>query len=108
MAFHIFNTSVDRSDNVPKGLANNDMESIVEIILEQVLNIDYAIAEKGKCTTDGGFGFAIEDNMELFMPHQTLTIIYPIYPVRIDNSFAYQEQYSEQFHPEIVPPPPKG
>jgi hypothetical protein len=43
-------------ENVPEDLTYNDMESVVEIVLEQVLDINNAIAEKDDTDTDGESG----------------------------------------------------
>lgn len=112
MALLIFNCSVDTADpqpeNIPEDLSYNDMESVVEILLEKVLDIDNAIAEKDDADTDDGGTFSIKKGVD-FSYHQS-----PIKSLFCNNSIAvckhnlYTENYPEQFHPELTPPPPKA
>jgi hypothetical protein len=112
MAVHIFNFSVDtpdaQPDYVPEDLTFNDMESVLEIILEEVLNIENAIAEYDEKDTADGSSFEIKKPFSFFLQRN----------IKIDRIFGtkqtvvvqtnYVEQFSSQFHPEIVPPPPKA
>jgi hypothetical protein len=112
MAFHIFNCSVDtpdaKPDYIPEDLSYNDIESVAELILEEVLNIENAIAEHDEKDTEDGNSFDLKKDFVYF--HRT--------EVKNDKNFNnglsiialtyYDEQYSSQFHPEIVPPPPKS
>jgi hypothetical protein len=112
MALHILNFSVDSPDAlpdyVPEDLTINDMESVVEIILEKVLNIENAIAEYDEKDTADGSSFEIKKPFSFFLQTN----------IKIDQVFHnkqtvvvqtnYVEQFSSQFHPEIVPPPPKA
>ena len=112
MALLIFNCSVDTPDpqpeNVPEDLSYNDMESIVEIVLEQVLDIDNAIAEKDDPDTDGDNGLNLKRGLD-FSYHQSF-IKTPLFnsSIAVCKHALYKEQYSEQFHPELIPPPPKS
>lgn len=112
MALHILNLSVDspdpQPDSVPEDLSINDMESIVEIILEQMLDIEDAVPE-----TDD------DDTSQGLLSHTNFQLVY--YQQQIDllckpdgqianstKSSFYYDAYSQQFHPEVVPPPPKA
>jgi hypothetical protein len=112
MAVHIFNCSVDtpdaRPDYVPEDLTYNDMESVVEIVLENVLNFENAIAEHDEKDTDHGGSFEIKKPFSFFY-HRNIKID-PIFDMglSVGVSTNYSEQFSSQFHPEIVPPPPKA
>ena len=111
LAFHIFNCSVDTPDAkpeyIPEDLTYNDIESVAELVLEKVLNIENAISEHDENDTEDGNSFDLKK--EFVYCHQS--------EVRNDKNFNkglsiiavtyYEEQYSSQFHPEIVPPPPK-
>jgi len=111
LAFHIFNCSVDTPDAkpeyIPEDLTYNDIESVAELVLEKVLNIENAIAEHDENDTEDGNSFDLKK--EVVYCHQS--------EVRNDKNFNkglsiiavtyYEEQYCSQFHPEIVPPPPK-
>ena len=112
LAFHIFNFSVDtpdaKPDYIPEDLTYNDIESVAELVLEKVLNIENAIAEHDEKDTEDGNSFDLKKDFVYF--HRT--------EVKNDKNFnkglsiiastEYNEQYSSQFHPEIVPPPPKS
>jgi hypothetical protein len=112
MALHILNCSVDTPDpqpeNIPEDLSYNDMESIVEIVLEEGLNIKDAIPEADDNDDAGTSDFTLKVNIDWFMPHQTFTISYFTPVLQVEHNFEYHEQYTEQFHPEITPPPPKA
>jgi hypothetical protein len=112
MAIHIFNLSVDtrdaKPDYVPEDLSFNDLESVAEIMLEQVLNINNALSEHDESDTeDGG---SIELKKEILITHKFRFEYIPFfkYNLKLLYSDNYKEQYSSQFHPEIVPPPPKA
>lgn len=110
MALHILNCSVDTLDVQPNNLSENpgynDMESIVEIILEQILDIDNAIAEYDEQDTN-----SYKDDIELCdeycLSHQSSKLNYN-FNFSNATAFYYKEKYSGQFHPEITPPPPKA
>ena len=112
MAVHIFNCSVDtpdaQPDSVPEDLSYNDMESIVEIVLEKVLDIKDAVAEHDENDTEDGNSFDLKK--EIVYYHQTKVEHDKVFDngLHIIALTDYEEQYSSQFHPEIVPPPPKA
>jgi hypothetical protein len=112
MALHILNCSVDSPDpqpeSVPEDLSYNDMESIVEIILEQGLDIQNAIPEHEDQDTDDNGSFSIKKGVDFFVSNKFLKIVFNRSFVDLASIRVYDEQYSEQFHPEIVPPPPKA
>jgi len=112
MALNILNCSVDtpdaQPDNVPEDLTYNDMESIVEVLLEEVFDINNAIAEHDEPDDDNTSNFSLKKSVD-FSYHQTKDkFLIPITPICLTQKSFYKEQYSEQFHPEIVPPPPKA
>ncbi|WP_072862493.1 hypothetical protein [Arenibacter palladensis] len=113
MALHILNLSVDVQDpqpeGVPEDLSYNDMESVVEIILEQVLGIENAIPEYEE--DDSGHNVIVKSNFQPIFYQQQLAMDFMLDNGDIaikHNMFLYFDNYSEQFHPEIVPPPPKA
>lgn len=57
LSIHFLNISVDsqdiRPDYVAEDLSINDQESVVEIVLEQFLHIENAIAEHDESDTEG-------------------------------------------------------
>ena len=112
LAFHIFNFSVDtpdaKPDYIPEDLTYNDIESVAELVLEKVLNIENAIAEHDENDTEDGNSFDLKKDFVYF--HRTKIKNDKIFDngLHIIASTEYNEQYSSQFHPEIVPPPPKS
>ena len=112
MAAHIFNCSVDtpdaQPDNVPEDLSYNDMESVVEVVLENFFEIQDAIAEHDENDTDDGGSFEVKKPFNFY--YHTNIKIAPVFDkgLSIVVSTNYLEQFSSQFHPEIVPPPPKA
>jgi len=112
MALHIFNCSVDtpdaQPDNVPEDLTYNDMESVVEIVLEQVLGINDVIAEHDEPDDDNTGNFSIKKSIDFSYHQSKVKLLVAIAPTYLTKYSFYQEQYSEQFRPEIVPPPPKA
>jgi hypothetical protein len=112
MAVHIFNCSVDtpdaQPDYVPEDLTYNDMESVVEIVLENVLDIKDAIAEHDENDTEEGNSFNIKKDFSFHNRSKVEKINIFDNGLHITASTDYKEQFSSQFHPEIVPPPPKA
>ena len=112
LAFHIFNFSVDtpdaQSDYVPEDLTYNDMESVVEIVLENVFDIQNAIAEHDENDTEEGNSFTIKKDFSFHNRSKVEKINIFDNGLHITISTDYKEQFSSQFHPEIVPPPPKA
>jgi hypothetical protein len=112
MALNILNCSVDtpdaQPDNVPEDLSYNDMESIVEIVLEEMLGINNAIAECDEPDEGNTNNFSLKKSIDFYYLKAKVKILLPKIPTHLSQNCFYQEQYSEQFHPEIVPPPPKA
>jgi len=112
MAVHIFNFSVDtpdaQPDFVPEDLTYNDMESVVEIVLENLLGIQDAIAEHDENDADDGGCFQIKKPFSFFYhPKIKINQVFDKgHSVMVSTN--YLEQFFSQFHPEIVPPPPKA
>jgi len=112
MALHILNLSVDspdpRPNHIPEDLNFNDMESIVEIVLEQVLDIEDAIPEQED--DDTSHGLLMKTNFQPVFFQQQIGIEFMSGGdiAILHKNFFYYDPYSEQFHPEVVPPPPKA
>lgn len=70
LAVHFLNISVDsediRPDYTAEDLSINDQESVVEIVLEQFLDIENAIAEHDESDTEGQNNKKGGFNFELF------------------------------------------
>jgi len=113
LALNILNLSVDTPDAQPshisEDLSVNDMESIVEIVLEQICGINNAILEHDEPGDEENNGLNAKKVVD-FSNHQSINKLQSTIPKihLVKNFISYQGKYSEQFHPEIVPPPPKA
>lgn len=112
MALHILNLSVDspdlQPDHIAEDLSFNDMESIVEILLEQVLGIEDAIPEQEE--DDSERSLLAKTNFQLVYYQQQIGIkfMYGDDIAFLHNNVFYRSPDFEQFNPEIIPPPPKA
>lgn len=112
MALHILNCSIDtpdaHPDYVPEDLAYNDIESISELLLEQILGFENAVAEHDEHDTEDGTGFNIA---KILLFHQSSFAFWIKYlPIFIFSKIVpltYEDIFATQFHPEIVSPPPQ-
>lgn len=112
MAVHVINCSIDAPDAmpdyVPEDLTYNDMESIAEIIFEQVFNIKDAFAEHDENDTEDGSSFSVKkETIHSLINEVEVNKFFENEYLIIASTF-YDEQYSLQFHPEIEPPPPRA
>lgn len=113
MALHILNCSIDtpdaQPDCIPENLSINDIESISELILEDVFGIDNAIAERDEHDTDNHQDGTDITKIQLFC-QSSVTLCFT---ESIDCSFfpvvhiTCKEDFYLQFQPEIVSPPPQ-
>ncbi len=109
-AIQILNCSVDAPDvkpeHVAENLAYNEMESVIEIVLEKGLEIKNAIPEHDD-NDNGDDGLALKKNLDSFSRYN----IDPL-PTRECSAskrkfLLNNDKFSDQFHPELVSPPPK-
>lgn len=112
MALHILNCSIDtpdaQSDDIPENLAINDIESVAELVLEQMMGFDNAIAEHDEHDTEDGSSISIAKIIFFCQPISSFNIKSHTLPVpSVEVKIYYTDAYATQFHPEIVPPPPK-
>lgn len=110
MGLYLFNISVDTVDSsaeqISENLSFNDQESIVEIVVEQMLGYENAIKEyDGHDNEDNNNKKNVKTDLDvhqintILSTHQELTrdkTLYPDYEVRLTNSFK-----------KIDSPPPK-
>ena len=111
-ALNILNLSVDAPDpqpyHIPEDLRYNDMESIVEIVLEQVLGIEDAVPEHDD--DDATHGLLMHSNLQLICHQEESRIEFSSrsYDVaQLHMYVLYKETYADQIHPEIILPPPQ-
>ncbi|MGQ0829711.1 MAG: hypothetical protein ACT4ON_15090 [Bacteroidota bacterium] len=110
-ALHIFNVSVDTPDTepdyVPEDLSVNDIESVVEFVLENVLHIDNAIAEHEEPDDQDGTTFGMK-KIEFYFPRASFELVEQI---AIHGQVKFSN-YKDHFYPspyaEIVPQPPEA
>jgi len=111
MALHILNISVDapdvKPDYIPEDLSYNDMESIVEIVLEQVLDIEDAIPEQEDDDTTQGLLTHIFQPVFCQQQFDYSVLFHDNFIEKKHISF-YKDKYFKQFQPEITTPPPKA
>lgn len=110
VALNILNFSVDAPDGQPdyeeEDLAVNDMESIVEIVLEEIANIDNAIPEHDEQDTEQSSLSKVKKSFD-FYDCLSKKITFP--SIIIQTKFSSRNKSLwEQFSPEITPPPPKA
>jgi len=111
MAIHIFNISVDSPDPepayLPEDLSFNDMESIAEIILEEVLGITNAINEQDEPDENGGANFEMK---KLEIPFKQFCC-HHLNPLLIMNADYFKSYNLAYFYSstifEVLTPPPQ-
>jgi hypothetical protein len=110
VALHLLNCGIDapdaRPDRLPEDLSFNDMECLAEVLLEQVLGIDNALAEYDEHDADGAGSQEEVSPLHFFcqpLPRYALArpgvgpqkMAYPL----VVNSFA-------SICPDVPAPPP--
>lgn len=103
-ALHILNCSVDtpdpNPDSVPEDLTVNDMESIVEFVLEQVFDINNAIAEHDENDTeDDSSGLTIKKGIDFTYYDNHNKISFSNAVITISKRSNYEDNFASQFHP---------
>lgn len=112
MALHILNCSIDtpdaQPDSIPENLNYNDIESISELVLEQMLGLEDAIAEHDEHDTEDGSSFEIAKIL-LYYQSSIEFLIKPNFnlPYSRITHLNYEDIFLTQFQPEIVSPPPQ-
>ena len=109
-ALLIFNISVDPPDAqpewIPKDLSINEMNSITEIIFEQIFHIDNAFPELGQHNIgDHGAPLAVHFDMMFYYQPITQIILFENFQ---SLYIKYNENFIEQFSEDIFIPPPKA
>ena len=88
---------------------HNDMESIVEIFLELVLEIEDAIPESDDDDSTQGLLAQSGFQMDCYPPNPGVALSTgEMIAAVLHGQFSYKDPYAHQFHPEVVPPPPKA
>lgn len=110
LALQILNFSVDtpdaQPDNIREDLSINDMESVVEIILEQVLDIDNAIPEHDESDNDNG-KINLKTAIDFFISKFSVELA-DISCSLLNKPSQYKENFYKRFNPELNSPPPEA
>ncbi len=111
LAFQVFNVSIDAPDAKPDYIAEdltvNDIETVVELVLEKVLDIENAIPEQDEPDEDGG-GFSVKKQIQFFAYKTFVHFVPYVFVVLSQKTFIYSDKHFDLFHPELNPPPPKA
>lgn len=113
MALHILNCSIDspdaQPDSVPENLSYNDIESVAELIIEQIMGFDNVIPEQDEHDTEEGGSISIAKILFYCQSISTFSLSRSEQFIpSVEQQIHYRDTYASQFHPEIVPPPPKN
>lgn len=110
MALNFLNNCVDSVDPIShrmiEDLSYNDIESVFELFAEVVLSIDNVCIEieDNDCQDDDTNVKDKYDSTRLKFDNVDALFISSVEKC-IDKIF---DQYTQQYHPEITPPPPKA
>jgi len=110
MAMHMLNICVDmpdpKPDSEPEDLTVNDMESVVELVLEQGLDIENAIAEHDEADDTDAMNFEMCKDFKFYQNPLNINFDRAIILIAI-NQTPYINNSLISFIKEINPPPPK-
>jgi hypothetical protein len=112
MALHILNCSIDSPDPLPEciseDLSINDIESISELIIEDFLGFENAIAEHDEQDNANGYSFEFA-KIILYIQATTLNMFshQSLLDLIFNGTINYAVCYYSQFNPDIVSPPPQ-
>jgi len=112
MAFHLFNISVDAPDlpmhDIGENLAYNDMESVSEFFLEEMLCIIDAVPECEDPDREDNSGTFEKTLLVLGLPEP---VFFPRFPIPTGDqrtSPMYKNLHRNGFSPDVVSPPPEA
>jgi len=107
----MFNCCVDmpdaQPDQIAENLSINDMESLVEIVLEQAIGIENAIAEHDE--PDNQAPVDLKYSLEFCFYQISIKTKIPKKEIGVlIHTSLYEEKFLAEFASEIVPPPPQA
>lgn len=111
MAIYLLNISVDTTDaypeNIPEDLSINDQESVIEIVLEQILGFENAIEEYDDCDSQNQTDKkSFKNNLLVHPPYSENHFQFYLTEIKIIR-FYRGDQLCNSFL-EIDSPPPKA
>jgi len=111
MALYLLNISVDAPDAFPNAAENlnyNDMESVVEILLEQVLSIEDAVPEHDDPDRDHGSSVFGKKLLAFVFDQSAFPALYPPLLHARRQGFCPTVSPWTTFAPDVVSPPPEA
>lgn len=94
-------------DCVAEDLSINDIESFVELVLEDILKINNAIAEHDEADDDDKTGFGIKKELSFnSFPKFNFLIQAPLNYTNAET--PYNSALQSDYISDIIPPPPKA
>ena len=109
MALHLLNVSVDSADPdpeyIPEDLSFNDQESIIEIVVEQLLGFDNAIQEyDDNDTEDKSKNGNVKIDLTVHFTYASCTS-QSIFGIKKRSFPDYEAYLTNGFHQLHTPPP---
>lgn len=112
MALHILNFSVDppdaSPDGVPEDLSYNEMESVLEIVLEEVADIENAIPEQEDADNQGVTKFSAKSIVLYCEAQAQLEVkgaVAASSQIHLPVSGYYASAYQSPVRTQVSPPP---
>ncbi len=112
MTLQLINLSVDPVDHAASGIAEdltfNEMESIAEIITEQILGVENCFPEHDEQDSDGNMAtpFELVKALKYYLPLQQPKVL----PTDVSDNHCLRaifKRFSSQHNPEVLSPPPR-
>lgn len=94
-------------DDVPEDLTVNDIETVVELVLEQGLDIENAIAEHDESDDTNSQNFEMCKDVKFHPVRTQLATFDRPYNIILLHT-PYKMDYSFLYYREINPPPPEA
>lgn len=111
MAMHVFNFSIDttavRFGDLAKETCYNKMENIVEVLLENLFQIENAIADFEKKENSEASELSFEKEIEFFQNNKNFNKNFSLKPSQVSYFNTHNKKHYPLHPIEIIPPPPK-
>lgn len=107
----IFNCSIGgpEPESQRKGgiYERNIAESLVVIIMDQIVSFENSISKGENQETDNTKNISLKEANDFPYLPLVFIISFKLQKPPVNKGVIYKETYTEQFHPELLPPPPK-
>lgn len=108
----IFNCSIGgpEPESQRKGgiYERNIAKSLVELIMEQIISFENSMNQGQNPETDDTKSISLKEANDFPHLDLALKINFKLHKLPLIKGIIYKETYTEQFHPELLPPPPKA